>query len=65
MASNAKASKAVNVLLDIARTEFKEPDGSASNYRFSVSPDGTRLEILHGLRRPFEWAAIDITLKKE
>jgi hypothetical protein len=61
--TNAKASKAVKYLLEIARDGFAEPNGHASNCRFSIN--GNQLEIMHGKRAPLEWVVIPISLEKE
>jgi hypothetical protein len=63
--TNAKVSEAVNILLQVARTQFGEPTGPATQYRFSIGPDGDRLEIMHGQRKPIEWRVIPIKLEAE
>jgi hypothetical protein len=60
-----RISDAVTVILDAARNAFDEPNGHPALYRFSVSPCGTKLEAMHGTRRPTEWREWPITIRND
>ena len=55
---STKAKRALDVLVALARQQYGDSDATpASAYRFSLSPDGERLEIL---KSPMNWRTINL-----